>query len=81
MNKSSLSKFGGELGNFNRFIDNEYFFGGKNGKTTAAAESDLSVFEFLVGSAKRPIVTIVLKSPDEKTDTRTLIDYTLNHFR
>lgn len=70
-----------DLGNFNDFIDNEYFFGGKNGKTTAAAESNLSVFEFPVGTTKRPIATIVLKSPDEKTDAGTLIDYSLNHFK
>ena len=70
-----------DLGNFNDFIENEYFFGGKNGKTTAAAESNLSVFEFPVGNTKRPIVTIILKSPDEKTDAGALIDYTLNHFK
>ena len=69
------------LGNFNDFIDNEYFFGGKNGKTTEAGESNVSVFEFPVGQTKRPIVTIVLKSPDVKKDAGTLIDYTLNHFR
>lgn len=70
-----------DLGNFNDFIDNEYFFGGKNGKTTVAAESNLSVFEFPVGQIKRPVVIIVLKSPNEKTDAETLIDYTLNHFK
>lgn len=70
-----------DLGNFNDFIDNEYFFGGKNGKTTAALESNLSVFEFPVGDTKRPIVTIVLKSPNEKTDSEALVDYTLNHFK
>ena len=70
-----------DLGNFNDFIDNKYFFGGKNGKTTAAAESNLSVFEFPVASTTRPIVTIVLKSPNEKKDAETLLEYTLNHFR
>ena len=70
-----------DIGNFNDFIDNEYFFGGKNGKTTAAAESNLSVFEFPVGQTKRPIVTIVLKSPNEKIDAETLVEYTLNHFK
>lgn len=69
------------LGNFNDFTDNEYFFGGKNGKTTAADESNLSVFEFPVGTTTRPVVTIVLKSPNEKADAEALIDYTLNHFR
>jgi hypothetical protein len=70
-----------DLGNFNDFLENQYFFGGKNGKTTAAAESNLSVFEFPVGQTKRPIVTIVLKSPNVKVDSQVLVDYTLNHFR
>lgn len=69
------------LANLNTFVDNEYFFGGKNGKTIAAAESNLSVFEFPVGKTKRPIVTIILKSPNEKTDAESLVEYTLNHFR
>ncbi|MDE1971229.1 MAG: L,D-transpeptidase family protein [Patescibacteria group bacterium] len=69
------------LGNFNDFVDNEYFFGGKNGKTTAAEETNLSVFEFPTGDTKRPVVGIVLKSPDEKQDSGTLIDYVLNHFK
>ena len=69
------------LGNFNDFVDNEYFFGGKNGKTTAALESNLSVFEFPVGDTKRPIVEIVLKSPNEKQDASTLIDFVLNNFK
>jgi serine-type D-Ala-D-Ala carboxypeptidase (penicillin-binding protein 5/6) len=70
-----------DLSNLNDFIENEYFFGGKNGKTTAAAESNLSVFELPVGNAKRPIVTIVLKSPNEKIDSEILMDFTINHFR
>ena len=70
-----------DLANLNDFIDNEFFFGGKNGKTAAAAETNLSVFEFPVGPIKRPIVSIVLDSPNEKNDTETLIDYTLNNFR
>jgi len=70
-----------DLGNFNDFIDNEFFFGGKNGKTTAASETNLSVFELPVGDTKRPIVSIVLGSPNVVKDSETLLDYTLNHFR
>jgi hypothetical protein len=70
-----------DLSNLNDFIDNEYFFGGKNGKTTAAAESNISVFEIPVGETKRPIVFIVLESPHEKQDAEKLIDYALNNFR
>ncbi len=70
-----------DLSNLNDFIDNEYFFGGKNGKTTAAKETNLSVFVFPVGQVKRPIVSIVLDSLNEKSDAEKLIEYTLNHFR
>lgn len=70
-----------DLGNFNDFIDNEFFFGGKNGKTTVAAETNISVFEFPIGNTKRPIVSIVLGSPNVVRDSQTLLDYTLNHFR
>jgi len=65
-----------DLGNFNDFVGNPYFFGGKNGKTTAAAETNLSVFDLPVGTTTRPIVTIVLKSPDEKSDAQKLLDFT-----
>ncbi len=70
-----------DLTNLNDFADNEFFFGGKNGKTTAANETNISVFEFPVRSANRPIVTIVLDSPNEAKDAEKLIEYTLNNFR
>jgi len=69
------------LSNLNDFIDNEYFFGGKNGKTTAAGETNISIFEIPVGINKRPVAFIVLGSQNAKTDTEKLIDYTLNNFR
>lgn len=69
------------LSNLNDFTDNEFFFGGKNGKTTAAAETNISVFEFPFGETKRPIVSIVLGSSNEKSESQTLLDYILNHFR
>jgi len=70
-----------DLGNFNDFIGHEYFFGGKNGKTTAASETNVSVFEFPVGATKRPVAVIVLKSPNEKNDSEKLLEYTLNNFK
>ena len=70
-----------DLGKINDFIDNEFFFGGKNGKTTVANETNISVFELPVGEIKRPIVFIVLDSTNEKNDIQTLIDYTLNNFK
>jgi len=69
------------LSNLNDFSGSEYFFGGKVGKTTEANESNLSVFELPVGETKRPIIFIVLNSQNRKSDTQTLIDYTLTHFR
>jgi len=62
--------------NLNNFIDNEFFFGGNNAK-----EANISVFEFPVGEIKRPVVTIVLNSKNEKDDSEKLIYYALNNFR
>ncbi len=70
-----------DIGNFNDFVNDPYFYGGKNGKTGAAIETNISVFEFPVGETKRPIVTIILKSPDEKKDSQALIDSVLNDIR
>ncbi len=69
------------LGNFNDFVDNEYFVGGKNGKTTAALETNISIFNFPSNGTKRPIVLIVLKSKDEKKDSSLLLNFVLNNFK
>ena len=69
------------LSNLNDFVDNEYFFGGKNGKTSDGNGTNLSVFEFPINQTKRPIVTIILKSPDEESDSKLLIDHTLSNFK
>lgn len=66
------------LGNFNDFVDYSNFFGGKNGQTTAAQETSLSVFEFPVGETKRPVAIIVLGSPLVRPDAAKLVDYTTN---
>ncbi len=65
-----------DLGNFNDFIGNKYFFGGKNGKTNAAQETNLSVFEVPVNGTKRPIVSIVLGTPAARDEGQQLFDYT-----
>jgi serine-type D-Ala-D-Ala carboxypeptidase (penicillin-binding protein 5/6) len=67
----------GDLGNFNEFVGTRYFFGGKNGKTTAG-ETNLSVFEFPVGDTTRPIVLMVLGSPDAAADSQKVFEYTFN---
>lgn len=69
-----------DLGNFNDFVGREFFFGGKNGKTIAAAETNLSVFQFPVGTTTRPIVYIVLGSQNAHDDSEKILDYTLDHF-
>jgi D-alanyl-D-alanine carboxypeptidase len=70
-----------DLGNFNDFIDSEYFVGGKNGKTTAAQETNISIFNFPSNGTKRPVVLIVLKSENEKKDSERLLDFVLNNFK
>ena len=69
-----------DLANFNTFVGNEFFFGGKNGKTTAAQETNIAVFELPEVQTKRPIVIIVLGSANEKDDSVALVNYTLEHF-
>jgi D-alanyl-D-alanine carboxypeptidase len=79
----TVSAYGGSgfvgLSNLNTFVGSEFFFGGKNGKTTAAHETNLSVFELPVGGAIRPVVVVVLGSPDEKVDSHALMEYVVNH--
>lgn len=70
-----------DLGNFNDFITNPYFFGGKNGKTTAAAETNLSVFTLPLNGKKRPIVTIVLGADNVRAEGGKLIDYTTDYIK
>ncbi len=63
-----------DLGNYNDFITNPYFIGGKNGQTIAAMESNLTVYELPVNGTKRPIAIIVLRSQNAKTDGQALYD-------
>lgn len=68
------------LGNYNSFAGNPLFFGGKVGKTTAAGETELSVFEIPFGIEKRPVVVIDLGSGNTKNDIQSVIDYLSNNF-
>ncbi len=65
------------LGNFNDNITHKYFFGGKNGKTTAAQETSLTVLEVPVGRSTRPIVSLVLGSQNARENSQKLIEATL----
>ena len=64
-----------DLGNYNSFAGDPRLIGGKNGQTSAALETNLSVLEMLVGNTKRPIVLIVLGADDSDQETRKLADW------
>ncbi len=70
-----------DLQNFNYFVQNINFFGGKNGKTTAAQETNVSVFELPVNGVKRPIAIIILGSQNVEADSQKILEYTINHLR
>jgi D-alanyl-D-alanine carboxypeptidase len=61
-----------DVGNVNDFIDEPNFVGGKNGQTTAAKETGVSVFEVDFNGKKRLVTTIVLGSADGKKDQAAL---------
>lgn len=63
-----------DLENLNYFTDNEHYFGGKNGKTTVAQETNLSVFKIPINNTERPIVFITLGSENVEFETQILID-------
>lgn len=65
-----------DLGNFNKVPGvTAEFVGGKIGKTTAAEETYVGVFNETINGQVRPIVVIVLHSPDAYADTKALLDY------
>lgn len=70
-----------DLENFNYFTSNQYFFGGKNGKTIAAGETNLSVFELPVNGGTRPVALIILGSTNAQADGAKILEYTLNRVR
>lgn len=65
------------LQNFNKIPNATYgkFIGGKIGKTTAAGETYVGVFEFEVKGEVRPIAFIVLGSSDVYKDMESLLTY------
>jgi D-alanyl-D-alanine carboxypeptidase len=64
-----------ELGNFNIFSEDPNFVGGKVGKSNAAGETVLSIFEIEKSDIKRPIVTIILGSENGTADATSLINF------
>jgi D-alanyl-D-alanine carboxypeptidase (penicillin-binding protein 5/6) len=64
------------LQNFNLISGaNQTFIGGKTGKSTAAGETYMGVFEMEIQGEKRPIAIIILGSDDIYKDTKTMLDY------
>ena len=61
-----------DVKNFNLFSEEEGFKGGKIGKTIAAKETMVSVFEINLHGAKRPVALIVLGSSEVGGDMNTL---------
>lgn len=70
-----------DLENFNLFIGQPGFVGGKVGKTTAAGDTMIALFEKNVGAEKRPIVFIVLGSSDNKADIESLEEYSATAYQ
>lgn len=64
------------LGNYNIVPGlNSNFIGGKIGKTTAAGETYLGVFEETISGEKRKIAIVLLDSKDVYSDVIEMIDY------
>ncbi|HEY4518628.1 MAG TPA: L,D-transpeptidase family protein [Candidatus Paceibacterota bacterium] len=69
------------LKNFNDFVDTPGFAGGKVGKTIAASETGLYLFDVTLGVQKRRIAIIVLGSQDRKKDAGEMLNYITANFQ
>ena len=70
-----ISKNFKNLENFNCFYDLEEFVGGKIGKTKAAQETMLSIFNLNFRRETRPIAIIVLGSKNACLDTQNILNW------
>ncbi|MFA6006476.1 MAG: L,D-transpeptidase family protein [Candidatus Paceibacterota bacterium] len=70
----------GDLQNFNIFAGDPAFIGGKIGKTIAAEETMVALFNLQNNGVSHPIAIIALGSPDVGTDIRNLYNYAKNNF-
>ncbi|MDD4931530.1 MAG: L,D-transpeptidase family protein [Candidatus Colwellbacteria bacterium] len=64
-----------DLSNFNLFGDDPDFIGGKIGKTSAAHETMLAVFDLELSGEKRPVAIIMLGSDEVGGDVRKAVDW------
>ena len=69
-----------DLKNFNCLSDEKNFIGGKTGKTKAAKETSLSIFEIEFKKEKRPIIILVLGSEDCCSDTKKILEWVGNNY-
>ena len=70
-----------DVQNFNLFADNPNFLGGKIGKTTAAGETMIALFNLRFGSETRPVIVVVLGSDDVQHDIEVLLRYVQANYR
>lgn len=75
-----------DIGNFNDFADDLRFVGGKVGKTIAAKETEISVFNLAINNngqtpSTRPIAIITLGSDTGKDDIISILNYISNNFQ
>lgn len=80
VDKSAYSLSFSGLSNFNLYKDDPNFVGGKIGKTTAAKESYVGIFEYYINGEKRPIAFIVLRSDDVLKDMNSLRSFISQKF-
>lgn len=61
-----------DLTNYNLYSADDHFVGGKVGKTTAAAETMLAIFDVPIYGTSRPLAFVVLGSHDVRKDIDAL---------
>ena len=69
------------LENFNLFASDPKFLGGKIGKTTAAGETMVALFDATYENKTRPLLIVVLGSDNVERDVLTIRNYVLANYR
>jgi len=69
-----------DLQNFNIFAGEPNFIGGKIGKSTAAGETMVALFNLTNNGVTHPIAIVALGSPNIEADIRTLYTYAKTNF-
>lgn len=65
--------------NNSRFIDHEWYRGGKNGYTDEAQKTLITLFDIPMGEEKRTIAIILLHATDTTADARKILSYMESH--